>query len=214
MRNKKYIVTFIIFMLIVNLVFGANAKKIIKKFQKQYNNVEFTEVIYEEVVTLQISNTTQKNNGHLIMSNKNQFKLITDMQEMAMDGKSFYRLNKQTNQLTIDYIKKSDDMLFFQKMFYKAEDNFYLNLIDEMKMDGKKIFIIKLTPKEDSNQLFKEIKLWIMDKTWFVPRFEMIDLNDNKTKFKILKLNIDKKFKVEDFIIKGDEKTEIIDLRL
>ena len=75
MKNKKFSIFFIIFVLIANIGYGANVKKIIKKFQNKYKNVAYTEVVYEETVTLSIAGTTQKNHGHLIMSDKNQFKL-------------------------------------------------------------------------------------------------------------------------------------------
>ncbi len=214
MKLKNIFTIYVIFFLGTGILFSANAKKVIKKFQKVYEKAEYIEVLYEETASFFLANTVQKENGHLIMARNNNFKLSTDSQVMAADGESFYRLNKINNQLIIDYLKKSDEVLFFQKMFFSITDHFYLNMVDERKIDGQKIYIIKLTPKEDSERLFKEIKIWLTDKSYFIPKMEIIDINDNKTSYRILKINKYKKFGKDDFRIEPAENTEVIDLRL
>jgi outer membrane lipoprotein-sorting protein len=212
---KKRISGILFLLFCFTFVQGANPKKIVKKFIKYYEKANFIEIQYEQKMVLSLTNTISSKKGTIIFSNKsNLFRMEDDDQIMSLDGKNFYRLNKNTNQLTIDYVKKSDQMFFFQKLFRDADKHFYIILLEEKKIKKDKLYVLKLTPKEDENQLFKEVKIWLTEKSKKILKVQMIDLNDNETTYLISRLKILSQVKPELFKIEPTEEMEVIDLRL
>lgn len=202
-------------LILTGIMLGANPGKIVKKFIKHYEKAPFIEIQYEQKVVLSLTNTVSSRKGTLIFSNKsNLFRMEDDDQIMSLDGKSFYRLNKLNNQLTIDYVKKGDQLFFFQNLFRDPDKHFYIVLLEEKKIKKDKLFVLKLTPKEDENQLFKEVRIWLTEKSHQILKVKMIDLNDNETSYLIHSLKVLQKVEPKLFTIQPTEEMEVIDLRL
>lgn len=215
MKKKNLAIYFLLIVFSTMTLQAANAKKIVKKFLEHYKNAPYISIQYQQKVVLSLTNNLVTHRGTLVFSNKsNLFRLEDEDQIMAVDGKNFYRLNKKANQLTIDYLKKGDQVFFFRKLFKDVDKHFYIDLISEKKIKKDKLFVLKLTPKEDENQLFKEVKIWLLEKKNLVVKIEMKDLNDNITTYEINQLKIRNELSPGFFSIKESKGMEVIDLRL
>ncbi|GAB4174225.1 MAG: hypothetical protein Kow00108_09130 [Calditrichia bacterium] len=207
----------LLFLLTIQIafVYGANAKKIVKNFIKSYEDAPYIHISYQEKIELSLTGNVIVKKGYTIFSRENNvFRIENDDQIVAMDGTNFYRLNKIQNQLTIDYVKKNDDFFLFRSLFQEPEKYFYLDIISETKIEKKKVYVLKLTPKEDTNQLFSSIKIWLIDKSNQIVKMEVQDLNDNITTYEILDIQKNKSVEKKLFQIETLPEYEVIDLRL
>lgn len=212
---KRKMVFLLIIMLLVLIQISFALDKRIQKFIKKYEKAAYVEITFQQEVVLSLTNIVQKKNGKILFaSGSNQFRIEDEDQIICSDGNAFFRLNRQNNQLTIDYAKKDQDLSFFQQLFRKPEDYFSITLIGEEKGSKGNILQFKFIPVKDQNQLVKEVKVWLNEKENQLMKVQITDLNDNLTTYLILQIRELQKISSDQFTIPAPENGEVIDLRL
>lgn len=192
---------------------GSKVEKVIKNVQKKYKKAKAIRIEFKEIDRFSLTGTTSEAYGTLIINDKQNFRLESEDQIMVNDGTTFWRYNKIENQVLIDYAKKGEQELLPNQFLQDISKNYFSRLIEETKIDGKKIYVIKLTPKPDFESYFTSIKVWIEDKSWYVRRVIYSDYNDNETEFLIDKIEFNPKLPETIFSFSPPQGSEIVDVR-
>jgi len=219
MRIKKNISSLLFAILLLNFLSTAgigkeNVQKIVKKVQSHFKEAKTAEIQFKEVNKFKLTGIESTMEGTLIFQGMEKFRLETQDQVMVSNGEIFWRYNKLQNQVLIDYAKKNQQEALFNQFLFKISDNYFAELVDEEKRNGKKIFVINLTPKNNDQSFFTKIKVWIEDKSWSIKKIIYTDYNQNETIYEIKKIEINKKIDPKIFQFQVPEGAEVVDLRI
>lgn len=190
-----------------------DVKDIVKKLQKKYDKINTVYVEFKMINKFQLTGLESEVFGNLWLTRDNRFRLETEDQLLVSDTKTFWRYNKLDNQVLVDYAKKGEQDVFLSDFLFKVEDAYYSQILSEEKIEGKKVWQIKLTPKNPDDSFFQYIKVWVRDKVWDFTKIQYVDYNDNEVEYQILKLNTDAKPSGNIFQFEAAEGIEVIDLR-
>ncbi len=214
-KNINRIIAIIIFALIPIYfsLFGADAEKVIKEIQEKYQESKSIEIDFKEINRFKLTGTTSEIFGTFIIKDEDNFRLDSETQIITTNGKNFWRYNKIENQVLIDHAKKENQDVLLNNFLYDLEKKYYSQLIEEYKEGGRKIYVIKLTPKSSNESFFTSIKIWVEDKSWKINRVIYTDYNENQTEYVIEKITFDKEFPNSFFTFDPPEGSEIVDVR-
>lgn len=193
---------------------AAKIDNIIKNMQKKYRSAKTLRIEFVEKSRFSLTGTENQIDGQLQMEGKERFRLESEDQVLVNDGETFWRFNKLDNQVLIDYAKKDDQEVMLNDFLYNLKDRYYSQILGEEKVSGKKIYNLKLTPKEDQQSYFTSIKMWVEDKTWAIQRIVYIDYNDNETEYIIEKMDFNPVLQQSTFKFTPPEGIDVVDLRM
>jgi outer membrane lipoprotein carrier protein len=207
------ILTFCFLIFIGELMATADIEKIIKEVQKKYKKVDLLHADFKQINRFKLTNIESEVFGTIWISQKNQFRLETEDQTIVSNGEQFWRYNKLEGQVLIDHAKKTQQDVFLNNFLFNITDVYESQLISESNIDGKKIYEIRLNPKNPDDSFFKFIKVWIYDKTWELEKVIYTDFNDNEVEYKIEKIDIDPDVSSDIFNFEAPEGVDVVDLR-
>jgi len=211
--NKYFLIAMIVLSPVYICYSGTDVKKIIKNVQNKYKKSKLIQIEFNEVSRFSLTGTTSEVYGTLIINDKQNFRLESEDQIMVNDGTTFWRYNKIENQVLIDHAKKGDQELLPNHFLQDISKNYFSQLLEETKIEGKKVYLIKLIPKPTNESFFTSIKIWIKDKSWEVDRILYMDYNENETEFNIEKIVFDPQLNDAIFTFTTPEGSEIVDVR-
>jgi len=207
----------IILLLIVLLIglgwSATKVDKIIKKVQRKYKDVQTLYVDFKQINRFKLTGIENEIYGTLWLGQNDKFRLETEDQVMVSDGEAFWRYNKLENQVIVDYAKKSDQDILMKDFLFNIADRYYSEILSESKEGKDKIYLVKLTPKNQEDSFFKYIKVWIVDKKWTFKRVVYIDYDDNESEYEINKIQINPEVNNQVFRLQIPEGVEVVDLR-
>lgn len=211
MRKISFVLGILI--VVATFVFGMDVKDIIKKVQKKYDKIENFKATFEKVDTFHLTGTQSKTKGMLYVKNGKKYRFETEDQLIISDGKTVWTYNRINNQVLIDKVRKNSGALLPKDILFKYPKTHYATLLGKEKMNGKKVYIVKLDPKEDSHGYFSSIKIWVEDHSWNIIKIEITDLNGNISLFNLS--NIDTKSKLSDdlFHFTPSPEMNVVDMR-
>jgi outer membrane lipoprotein-sorting protein len=200
-------------MMSVGTVQAKKVDDIIKKVQKKYRDYQTIHVEFVEKTKFSLTGAEVEVPAKLLMQGKDKFRLESEDQVLVADGETFWRYNKLDNQVLIDYAKKGDQDVMLNTFLSDFRDQYFAELIDEEKQDGKKLYVIKLVPKPSENSMFTTVKIWVKDNDWEITRIIYEDYNQNETEYVITKTLFNPKFPNTVFAFTPPEGIEVVDLR-
>ncbi|NOX90282.1 MAG: outer membrane lipoprotein carrier protein LolA [Calditrichaeota bacterium] len=210
--RTKIIIGFIV-LIAINTVFAIDVKDIIKKLQKKYDDIENFKATFEKVETFQLTGSVSKTEGTLYVKDGKKYRFETEDQLIVSDGKTVWTYNRINNQVLIDRVRKNSGVLLPRDILFKYPKTHYATLLGEDKIRGKKVYVVKLDPKEDVHGYFSSLKVWIQDHAWQIVKIEITDLNGNKSIFNLS--NIDTKNRLADSLFSFTPTSEmnVVDMR-
>ena len=191
----------------------SDVNKIIKDVQKKYQNIQMVRVDFRQVNRFKLTDITSEINGTIWISQNDRFRLETEDQVMVSDGKNFWRFNKLENQVLIDYAKKSQQDVFLNNFLFKIDEVYFSQIAGESKINGKKVYEIKLTPKKPDESFFDYVKVWLYDKSWELEKVLYVDFNENEVEYLIEKMEMNPAASENVFNFEIPEGVEAVDLR-
>lgn len=210
---KNILVFWIVIIYFLNGMTQGDVNKIIKDVQKKYQNIQLVHADFKQVNRFKLTDLKSEINGTIWISQNDQFRLETEDQTMVSDGKNFWRYNKLENQVLIDYAKKSQQDVFLNNFLFKIDEVYYSQITGEMKIDNKKVFEIKLTPKKPDESFFNYVKVWLYDKSWELEKVLYVDFNENEVEYLIEKMALNPAVTGNVFNFEIPEGVETVDLR-
>ena len=208
----KLISTFIL-LLFAQATWAIDAEGIIKKVQKKYDHIKNFKATFDKVETFQLTGTKSTTAGTLYVKDGKKYRFETEDQLIISDGNTVWTYNRINNQVLIDKVRKNSGALLPRDILFKYPKTHYATLIAQKKMDGKKVYIVKLDPKEDVHGYFDSIKIWVTDDDWQIVKIEITDLNGNKSVFNLS--HIDTKTNLSDslFHFTPTPQMNVVDMR-
>ncbi|OGB65307.1 MAG: hypothetical protein A2Y94_01350 [Caldithrix sp. RBG_13_44_9] len=210
---KNILVFWIVIIYFLNGMTQGDVNKIINDVQKKYQNIQLVHADFKQVNRFKLTDLKSEINGTIWISQNDQFRLETEDQTMVSDGKNFWRYNKLENQVLIDYAKKSQQDVFLNNFLFKIDEVYYSQIAGEMKIDNKKVFEIKLTPKKPDESFFNYVKVWLYDKSWELEKVLYVDFNENEVEYLIEKMELNPAVTGNVFNFEIPEGVETVDLR-
>jgi len=214
---KKY---FIYLTILINLVvfysFGQaieDVGKIIKKVQNKYKKIDLLHADFKQVNRFQLTNIQTEVFGSIWISKDNKFRFETEDQTIVSNGEIFWRYNKLEGQVLIDHAQKTQQDVFLNNFLFNISDYYTGQLVSESKLNSKKIYEIRLTPKTADDSFFRFIKVWIYDDSWDLEKVIYTDFNENEVEYQIEKIDLNPSVTKSIFEFNAPEGAEVVDLR-
>jgi len=194
-------------------LFAAKVDKIISKVQKKYQSTKTIRIDFKETSRFSLTGTETQIDATLLMEGKDKFRLESEDQVLVNNGETFWRYNKLDSQVLVDYAKKNDQEVMLNEFLFDLKDHYFGQVIDELKGEKSKKYLIKLTPKPTEQSIFTTVKIWVQDKTWEIDRLVYRDYNDNETEYVIERTAFNPDLNESVFTFTPPEGIQVIDLR-
>jgi chaperone LolA len=210
---RKTIFVPVLLIVSFSLLLAMDAKDVIKKVQKKYDHIKNFQATFEKIETFQLTGSREKSAGKLFIKNGKKYRFETEDQWVISDGKTVWTFNRINNQVLIDKVRKNSGALLPRDILFKYPKTHFATLVGQEKRDGKKVYIIKLEPKEDNQGYFSSVKIWVENRSWNIVKIEVTDLNGNKSIFELSK--IDTKSTIPDslFTFTPQPDVNVVDMR-
>lgn len=211
---KTYYTILSVFILIFALNLRAeDVNDIIENVQETYEDMDYLSATFKQIETFKLTGSVSETIGKIYVSSGEKYRFESENQIIATDGKTVWAFNRNTNQLLIDRVRENSSILLPRDLLFKYPKMYFATLLKTENDSGKKLYVIKMDPKEDVYGYVKSMKIWVEDDTWLIRKVETVDLRNNSSTFEIT--DIDTKTKLSDklFSIHADEGVEIIDRR-
>jgi chaperone LolA len=189
-----------------------SAQEIIKKVQKKYAEVMDATLHFSQKVKFNLSKAEYTSSGILYMKKMNHYRIVTDDRTFVTDGTTVWSYTPANNQVLIDTYKEEPRSFSPEKFLLTVPKDFYSALLAREKLEGKKVVVVKLTPKEDDASM-KSLKLWIDDGEWLLWKAEIVDMNDNITAYSVSDIRLDTALSDSTFSFVAPPGVEVVDLR-
>ena len=200
-------------LLSVNIIFGdLSAKEVLDKVKKSYDSISDASGDFDQVVEYKIAKLNQQYNGKLSFKKKDKLKIETDEQTLETDGETSWTYSVLNEKVIIDNYDPENSELSPSRFFIEFPKDFYIEVIGSDKLNNKKVYVLKLTPKNTDNYI-QGMKLWVDDELWFVRQIQVSDINGSTTFYKLKNLEINKGLPDSHFKFIPNKNVEIIDLR-
>ncbi len=203
----------IVSILTFGVLMAQNAQDIIDDVQDTYEDVDNLTTEFNQIETFKLTGSKSVTSGKIYIKDGVQYRFESEDQKIITDGKTIWTYNDITKQALIDYLRPGSGAMLPRDILFKYPKEYYATLLGTEKDKGKKIFILRLDPKEDVKSFVKSIKLWVQNKSWLIKKIETTDVNGNSTTFELT--NIDIKTKLPDslFKLKISNDMHVVDMR-
>lgn len=191
---------------------AVNAKEIIKKVKKSYQELHSLKADFEQVYVWELAGETQKLVGTLYLKSGNQYRIETDNQIIVTDGKTVWTYSKENDQVIIDLLSNSEENPLPKDLLFRYSEEYSPHLIGEEKIDGKRTYALNLIPK-DEDAFVKSMKIWVDASNWLTVKIQQIDINDNVNTYLVKNVKRNIELDASLFNLEIPEGAEVVDLR-
>ncbi len=204
--------TFTLLVLISGFCFAQSGKEIIESLRKKYASIDDAVVKFEQTVKYGVSKFEQSFSGTFYFKKKNKYRIETDQQIVVTDGVTSWLYSKVNNQVIIDKYREDKDISSPEKFLLSISDEYIPVILRTERNDGKKIYILKLTPR-DENSSIESAKIWVVEGDLQITRVEITDISGTVTTYSVKSIKINSG--VEDSIFKFSipSGVKVVDLR-
>lgn len=196
----------------VSLPAEDSAKDIIERVQKKYAEINDAILHFSQKVKFNLSKAEYTSNGVLYMKKTNHYRIVTDDRTFVTDGKTVWSYSPANKQVLIDKYKEEPRSFSPEKFLLSVPKDFYSAILGREKFQGKKVVVLKLSPKNDDASM-KSLKLWIDDEDWLLWRAEIVDMNDNLTEYTVSDIRLNTTLSDTTFAFVAPPGVEVVDLR-
>ncbi len=203
----------LIFVIGMSSLYGQNVNKIIKHIQDTYDDMNNLTASFVQVETFKLTGTQTEVAGKIFIKDGKKYRFESEDQVIVTDGKNVWTYNNISKQLLIDHVRENSGALLPRDLLFKYPKSHYATIIGEETMDGSKVYLIRLDPKEDTSGFLKSIKLWVHDRVWLITKMETTDLGGNSTLILITDLDNESPLADDLFSYEAPENADVIDMR-
>ncbi|MFQ5640738.1 MAG: outer membrane lipoprotein carrier protein LolA, partial [bacterium] len=148
-----------------NPAWALNAKTIIKKVQKNYQNLQSLKADFEQKFEWELVGETQTMAGTLFLMSGNRYRIETDNQIVVTNGETVWTYSKENEQVIIDLLEASEENPLPKDLLFKYSEEYEPHLIREENIAGEKTYLLNLVPK-DEDPFIKSMKIWVDAARW------------------------------------------------
>ncbi len=186
---------------------------IIEEVQETYEDMDNLTATFRQVETFKLTGSRNETAGKIYVKDGTSYRFESDDQVVVTNGKTVWTYNRISNQLIIDNVRKNSGALLPRDMLFVYPKEYYSTLIGSETIDNKKMYEVKLDPRENVHGFVKSMKLWVDDDEWLIHKIEVTDLNGNTTTYEIKDLDSKKKLDDSMFTFQPEEGVQVVDMR-
>lgn len=200
-------------MLAIGVLTAQNAQDIIDEVQDKYDDIDNFSAVFNQIETFKLTGSKNITSGKIFIKKGVQYRFESEDQKIITDGKTIWTYNDINKQALIDKLTPGSGALLPRDILFKYPKEYYSTLLGSEKSKGKKIFKLRLDPKEDTKGFIKSIKLWVENKSWLINKVETTDVNGNSTTFELTKIDIKTKLADSLFKLEITKDMHVVDMR-
>jgi len=204
----------LIFSVIISQIIAADVTEIVQEIQEKYEDLDNLSAEFVQIEQFKLTGSRNETRGKLFIKEGVKYRLETEDQSIATDGKTVWTYNKLNNQVLIDRVKEGDGSLLPRDLLFKYPRDYFASLLDEVEIEGEDYYILKLDPKEGIYGFVKTMKIWVNQDSYIISKIEYTDFNDNVSTFEVNKVNTEQNLPDGLFKLQIKEGMEVVDLRM
>lgn len=197
----------------ITRIYAADVNKIINKVQDKYDNMKYLTALFKQIETFKLTGSQRENIGKIYIVDGDKYRFESEDQVIVTDGKSVWTYNSISKQLLIDEVRENSGALIPRDLLFKYPQKYYATLLSESKENGKKLYLVRLDPKDQVYGYVKSLKIWVEDDQWLIHKIESTDVNGNKNVYEITDQDMKSKISEDMFEFVPDKDTEVVDMR-
>jgi len=209
----KYLIFLLIIVFFVKSNFAQDVEDIIEEVQDKYDELEDIQASFKQIESFKITGSISETVGEIYIKDGIKYKFTSEDQTIVTDGESVWTYNAISKQLIIDKVRKNSAAFLPRDMLYKYPKEYYSTLLRNEKLNEKKVFVIKLDPRDNTYGYVKSMKIWVEDDEWIIHKVETMDLNGNLSTFEILNIKVNQKLKDDFFSFIPKDGMNVVDMR-
>ena len=194
-------------------LFAQKAKDIIDDVQKKYEDIDNFSASFNQIETFKLTGSKNITSGKIYIKNGEKYRFESEDQKIITDGKTIWTYNGINKQVLIDKLTPGSGALLPRDILFKYPKEYYATLLGTEKEKGKKMYKLRLDPKEDTKNFIKAIKLWVENKSWLIKKIETMDVNGNTTAFELTAIDIKTKLPDSLFQLEITKDMHVVDMR-
>jgi len=187
-------------------------QNVVQNVQNTYQTIDNAVIKYEQIVEFPVTRTEQTFEGIVYMKRPDFYRIESEQQTVVTDGKTIWSYNPFTEQVIVDLFQEDEQMFTPDRFLLNIPDEFYVTVGDRETVDGQSLIALRLVPKDD-HQFVRSMRMWVDDDGWIVRKAEVVDLNENKTTYRVHDIQLNVGVDMDLFSYQPPENAEIIDLR-
>jgi chaperone LolA len=209
----KKIISLFLFFSLIQSVFSQDVEDIIEEVQDKYEKLSDIQASFKQVENFKLTGSVNETVGNIYIKDGSMYKFTNDDQTIVTDGETVWTFNAISKQLIIDKVRKNSGAFLPRDMLFKYPKEYYSTLLNQEKWNDKKVYVIKLDPRDSVYGYVKSMKIWVEDKQWLIHKVETTDLNDNVSIFEIFNIKLNQKLKNSFFNFAPTEGMNVVDMR-
>ena len=159
-----------------------------------------------------LAGQTQEQKGTIILKDKDKFRVATDDQVIVSDGTTLWTYSRIHNQVIIDNLQNSEDVILPREIFLKFSQKYNPQLLGEARVLESDCYHLRLNAKTE-DVFIREIKIWVDKKSWITIKIEQKDINENLTTYTLENIIINPSIPDHKFTYKIPQDAEVINMR-
>ena len=198
----KKIFPVVIILLVFPFVFAQNGNLLLKRIQDKYSSIlsfsaDFT----------QYSQNSKKLTGKLFYKKENNLRIETGSSTIVSNGSTNWNYNRKQNKVIITSYDDSDPSMFsFNKIIFDFPSG------SKVETDGNDNNVLILTPDENSDLNFAQVKLWINNDD-LVKKIEITGKDNSQITIELSNYKMNQNLSDSQFSFTPPEGSRVIDLR-
>ncbi len=189
-----------------------DGKKLLKNVQKAYKDLEDFSCDFRLEFTWALANELDVAEGTIDLAKKDKFRYETSSSLMITDGKTLWRLNRQSQQAIIENLKDAEAGILPREMLFDYPKQFNVGEVNETNMNGRVTYELKLVPKKDGTGV-KEVMVYVDALDSITRQMEFTDNSGNHTKYMLSNIKINSTLDEARFIFEVPDGIKVFDLR-
>ena len=207
----KLKLSLLLVLLVFNVAIAADPTELLRDIEQRYNDLTDLEVDFKQEVHSGVFSAVERTEGKMFLAKGDRFRIQTDEQVIASDGKLLWVYSKENKQVTIDKVGKTRDLVRPSDYLFTFRENYNAVLLPDSSISDETYSVILLT-SQDKDQFIQRMTLYA-DKTDKLTRRAVYqDINGNIVEINFFNLKIDKALSPETFIFKAPKGVEEIRL--
>jgi len=209
--NTKIFLTAVLVGLLIGPLAFADQPKLLQKLQDRYDNLASLEVEYTQEVHSGVFSSVQKTSGKMYFAKQDKFRLQTDDQAIVSDGKTLWVYNKANEQVTIDKLDETLDLVRPSDYLFAFRESYSSVLLPDTTIDKKQCAVVRLV-SDNKDEFIQQMTLYVTENDLLTVRAVYLDVNGNTVVVDFDKARIDEDLPSDTFIFKTPRGVEEVRL--
>lgn len=187
-------------------------RRVISNVEERLASEETVKVDFRETYTWTLTGEEQSLSGELLLSGKDRFRVTTEDQVIVSDGHVLWTYNQPSHRVLIDDLSDSENAILPRQILFQTTRDYEARIAGEVECDDRSCYELVFT-SETGDVFFPMIRVWVDSKEWVPVKVEQTDLNENRTVYELLDVQVGFPAAEEAFRFSVPDGAEVVDMR-